>query len=199
VGIIIISSVAFATINTATYASMMKEFHHAQKMAPVFAWLNANASKDCVVLVTEGGLDTLNNYIPGFTGCNPYLASYMNNANVIPHERVEHNFFVELRMRGVTEATFKDFYENNDGMEKTYFFKDWPEALSRQKSERIAAMLPELSEKYGEFMKVGLSAALKKYRIDYIITQGELTAEARATPGLSEVYRTGSTTIYKIR
>jgi hypothetical protein len=195
----IILSIAFAVWNASTYTAAMNDFRKLQEFAPIFNWININAPKDCVVLVSEDWTEQLNGFIPAFTRCDVYLSGYMNNANVIPPERIEYNFFVKLRLAGVTDGTIKEYLADNEAGEKTYFFKDWKELLSPEKSPRIAAMNPRLIERYNEFMKKDFETALKEYRIDYIVSPGELSSETwKALPDLREIYKIGSTTIYDL-
>jgi hypothetical protein len=199
VSVTIISSVAFATWNASTYIFAMNDFRKFQEFAPVFSWLNTNAPKNCVVLTSENWSEQLNGFIPAFTHCNVYLSGYMNNANVIPSERIKHNFFVRIRLHGVTDATIADYLAENEAGEKTYFFKDWKELFSQNKSERIAAINLGLIREYHEFMKKDFETILKGYRIDYVMTAGDLNSDVeKSLPNLHEAYKAGTITIYRL-
>lgn len=198
IGATISSVLLFSVWNATTYTYELENFRQLQNSAPIFNWLNVNAPKDCVVLTSEDWVEHIGGFVPAFTNCDIYLSGYANNANNVPEERIEHNFFVKLRLLGLTDTTITDYLVNNQDAIKGYFFKDWRELFDHNYSPRIAAMVPKLSEKYHTFMKKDFETALREYHIDYIIAQGEIAPEAKsALPNLHETYKSGTITIYQ--
>jgi hypothetical protein len=199
---IILSSIAlvilFASWNASTHMSSAEDFNQLQNFSPIFAWLNANAPKDCVVLVSEDETERLIGLIPGFTHCNVYVTYYLGG---VPISRVHHNFFVKLRLLGITDTNIDQFLAQKNGeIVKMYFYKDWIELLSGDKRQRINDMIPNLASEYKEFFRKDFKIELQKYRIDYIISRGELFPETKKSlPDLFPVFATGSTTIYEIK
>ena len=199
IGASITVCMVFSTLNAGTFVFRMKDFRQLQDLSPIFSWLNANAPKDCVVLTSEDSLETLTGLIPGFTTCNTYVSSYLGGS--MPMERVYHNFFTKLRLHGITNATImENLTEKNDEAPKMYFYKDWIELLSPNKDPRIEKTFPDLTMKYELFLKEDFEKELRRYRIDYIISRGELNTEAvRSLPTLQPVFTSGSTTIYALK
>jgi hypothetical protein len=61
-------------------------------------------------------------------------------------------------------------------------------------------MIPVLADKYDRFVRGDFRTALEKYKISYIVIEGELAPEAAKTlPDLHEVYRSETRAIYTFR
>ncbi len=195
----IVISLLMGIWNATTYRFQMEEYEKLQQFAPIFTWLNANTQHDCVVLVDEGWSDTFTNFVPSFTHCNVYLTG--NITNIVPDSRITHNFFVKLRLLGVSSSTVETYLNNNEDAVKIYFYKDWLELLSPLKSDRIATLTPTLSAEYRVFLEKDFATALKEYRIDYIITQDHMTpnAEQDLSTHLTPVFHSGTRAVYHLK
>ena len=193
----IVVSIALGTWNASSYVYAMNSFSKLQDYAPLFEWLNTNAKKDCVILISEDENAQLSGLIPAFTSCNVYFTANLSGS--VPLERVEHNFFVELRLHGISSSTVDQYLTDNEFVIKKYFYKDWVELFDPNKNARIESMFPTIANKYRVFIKNDFKEELEKYHIDYLIVRGNLDPSAQsALPGLRKVYSTGSTTIFTL-
>ena len=191
-------SLLFAVWNAGTYIYAQKDFVTLQEFAPIFNWLNKNATKDCVVLVAEDENARLAGLIPAFTSCNVYFTA--NLSGLYPMERIEHDFFVELRLRGVATSSALSYLTENEQVVRKYFYKDWFELLHLNDDQRIASTFPELTRKYSDFMKHDFTEELRHYKIDYIVSRGPLALSVmNDLPGLHQEYTMGNMTVYTFK
>ena len=191
-------SLLFAVWNASPSVYVQNDFMTLQQFSPIFNWLNKNAAKDCVVMVAEDENARLAGLIPAFTSCNVYFTA--NLSGLYPMERIEHDFFVELRLRGVATSSALSYLTENEQVVRKYFYKDWFELLHLNDDQRIASTFPELTRKYSDFMKHDFSGELRHYRIDYIISRGPLALSVmNDLPGLHQEYTMGNMTIYTFK
>jgi hypothetical protein len=103
-------------------------------------------------------------------------------------------------MRGITEGTITSYLREHDYEMRAYFYNDWFEVFSLKPTERFNTMIPVLADKYDRFMKEDFRTALKKYKISYVVVDGDLIPKAaNALPDLHEVYRSETKTIYTFK
>lgn len=200
VGISIVMSIAMAIWSATTYKYGIDEFRALQNNAPLFAWLNENAKKDCVVLTVDDDQEVLTGFIPGFTSCNVYGTKNFVSAT-IPHERLVHNFFILLRMRGVTDATVDAYLTRHRELVLRYFYKDYQELFELVHNDRIDKLTPSIASEYKAFYKVDLGKEISQYQVDYIVAKNELPEKVAQALALhiNPVFESGSTTLYTFK
>lgn len=155
-----------------TYAVQIPEFRVIQKYDRVLSWLRANASDDCVVLSVEGIEEKLARLIPAFTQCNDYANGWMQ-VSYNEEARVLHNILTLMRVNGVTTATAGAFLAERRAWIRDHFRRDWLDFLSFDE-EWIDELLRARAQDFAEFMKDDFLKALKRYRIDYVASEGAL-------------------------
>lgn len=199
VSISIITSLALGIWNSSTYVFQMKSFATAQEYAPAYVWLETHTKKDSVVLVSDDWNEYFTNLLPAFTHNNVYLTG--NITNIVPVARIEHNFFVKLRLLDITDEMIYSYLLENPMTVNSYFAKDWHELLSTTRSSQMTEMLPGLARRYRDFLKKDFATELKLYRIDYIASQGDLNPIAKRDLGqhIFPVFSSGLTTIYQFQ
>lgn len=154
------------------YRNNLNDYKLIQKNAVIFDWIKNNAPRDCVILALGGRLEQ---FIPAFTQCNNYMASW--NISGVSQERVIHNYLVYLKMRGVDDKQVGDYLNANKSEVVPLFYSDWKELLGDYVNEPLLEKgINEISFKYKEFYKKNFEMELKKYRLDYIILEDELSA-----------------------
>lgn len=199
---------AFKTVNS--YVHSMNSYNNQQRYAPIMNWLNNNADKSCSVLVNEKR-DKLAPFITIMTLCNTYHTSYVSVG--LPIDRVMHNYFVLLRMEGISAQDIDDYLNNNEiEIYHEYFFRDWkdmffesrdPWLISISNRNEIEKWIDEtkaqVSSSYKEFLKNDFYSELKKYRIDYVMWD-EASGSRNPTesmPFIKEVYSNSGIHIYE--
>jgi cell division protein FtsL len=169
-----IASIANGLAEATTVVTAQGSYESNKKFAAVFDWLNLNSSKDCVVLdLSHGGAISIQ--IPVYTQCNTYSTSW--NYSGVPRERILHNFFILMRLKGVTDITVRDYLINHPSEVRSYFFEDWRTMFNRGLDDWVIGIINDLVPKYIEFNQMPLAQELRKYRVDYIITDFELTPQ----------------------
>lgn len=157
-----------------SYRTRMERFRNMQSSAEISSWLNANADNDCVVHVDEPqGFLLLSRLIPTFTTCTVYASDWIF-AGVIPSERIRHDYFVFLRMSGVTGEDVETYLRENPTDMRTYFFDNFKHIffpdLDREWFERSVA---SVRDGYREFLKKDFSGELRAYKLDYVLVRRE--------------------------
>lgn len=174
VGFVIVISLSFGIyVQASVYNRFYDEYKQKQSYAAVFRWLNASAPKDCVVLSED---DLFSRMILAFTHCNVY---WTNNVHfLIPWERLRHNYFTFLRLKGVSVEEIGGYLENNGDEVLGYFY-----GLGGLEAGRsyppFARLINGFPVDYQSFVSRDFRNELKKYRIDYIISQGPLSEGIR--------------------
>jgi hypothetical protein len=117
-----VAGIAYGLYSVTSVHSGQDAFVRGQSYAPLFAWLNTNAPKDCVVLL-KSEQEELERLIPAYTFCNTYSTTWTFAGE--PTERVLHNFFLRLRLNGVTPDTLDAYLHVHGDLVRSYFFDNW--------------------------------------------------------------------------
>ena len=202
ISLIIFSSV---TLGIYTQVSVYVKFHpyyvELQRYGALFTWLNAQES-DCVVLQTSleehTGLDHL---IPAFTHCNLYDSPSVYS--LLPEERILHNYLVRLHFRGVEQTAVEEFIHSSNSSARDYLSSNWkgvfgvsdfPDFSDSLFEERLNAF----PQRYREFTEKDFETELRKYRLDYILVKGEVSAGAEELlRSRKVVYSDGDIKVYQ--
>lgn len=150
-----------------------------QSYGPALGWLDKQ-EKDCVVLANEKKEEPhlLTGLIPAFTHCDVYASAW--SFSLMPLERSYYNYAVLLRMRGIEPARIETYVKEHSPEAKDFLFSDWkdlygvsdfPDFVSQPWDERVA----RFSARYREFFAQDFKEALNTYRLDYLVSQGELS------------------------
>lgn len=169
----------FTMMTTLTYNSQAKELSELQPLIPFFNWLDQSAAKDCVVLAEEpGDNDSLSRWIPAFTHCNTYSTGYYPPA--APVERIYFNYLVSLRLQGIKEQDLEKYLWDHKVDLRRYFSTDWSQVFIPANTEAddswLAGPIKTLVDRYDSFLKEDFTAALRRYRVDYLASQEPLAA-----------------------
>lgn len=180
-----------------TYAVQIPEFRAIQKYDSMLSWLRANAPDDCAVLSVEGVEEKLTRLIPAFTQCNDYANGWMQ-VSYNEEARVAHNIFALMRVNGVTEETAGAFLAEHRAWIRDHFRRDWRDFLTSDE-QWIDGLLRAREQDFAEFMKTDFLEALKRYRIDYIASEGALQESVfQSLHGPARVGEFDGTYLYKI-
>lgn len=153
-------------------SDQMKEFAAVQRFVPVFSWLNQQAPKDCVVLVEENKIyaEPLGDWMPAFTHCN----SYLNNNALVPTERAYFSYLVDLRLGGIKEQDLEQYLWDHKIDLRFKFFTLWTQWVESD-DRWLAEPIYKLVNQYHDFLKEDFTAALRRHKIDYLVSEGPLS------------------------
>lgn len=208
-GIIAISFIfGLATIDS--YKARENDFASRQRYRAAFDFFNMRAQKDCVVFSIEKEY-LLSDMIPAFTHCNSYHTSFTFIG--LPKERIVHNYFMWLRFKGLTESESDNYFNTHIGEYQRLLFDDWKELFSDMSDPWLTAisdrnmieakykeMSPVLAKRYKEFLQNDFYADLKKYKLDFVIWDGERYPEWDPSrfPFLKEISEDSEVRIYAV-
>jgi hypothetical protein len=179
-----------------TYPSVLADFRERQNDAAVFSWLNANAPTDCVVAAKEEK-EHFDRLIPAYTHCNVYRSSFVFSG--VPLDRVRHNFFLQLRLQGVTADGAREYLLTHSDLVRGAFFDDWKTIFGTAIDDWLLRQLDKLVPAYAEFLQQPAGDALRKYRADYLISKDPLTTqEQREWRIQNEPVEVGGERIYRL-
>lgn len=181
VAIIAIAGVSFfygIVVQASVYNRLFAQSVDTQSYVPVLQWFNKQ-EKDCVVFVNETNerASLVAGLIPAFTHCNVYASTWVHS--LMPTERSYHSYFATLRLREVSPNTIDQYVKENRNEAVGYLFSNWkglynspdfPDFSDPLLEQRIA----KFPEQYRAFSKKDFRNELEKYRLDYILSFGEL-------------------------
>lgn len=186
--------VVYGLYSITSFFPNLPAFAKEQEYAPVFTWLNQNAGPDCVVFAPEAN-DQLNKFIAAYTNCDTYTTG--NTYAAIPRERILHNYFLELRFRNVAPDEVRAYALSNEEEVRVMFYNDWSQLYGRGRDRWFLSQVDALETSYQEFVKGDLDTQLHQYRIDYILTHGELGMPIKnLLPHVREVAEFGTYYLY---
>jgi hypothetical protein len=143
---------------------------------PVFNWINENTETDSVFLVAPN-IREYETFIPAYTHSYVYTGEpgYM----LIPHERFVHNYLVFLRLQGIKVGELPEYLENNfsDATQRLYtniFLAQHNNSFGTPPDPVFDQTIKDLPELYANFVKLPFKSELEKYKLDYLVSMGEL-------------------------
>lgn len=184
VAMIIGASVFYGVfVQLGTTKIFYKYYRDLQPYADVFDWFNQQ-EKDCVALVSAAAppVNELNGLIPALTHCNTYAHTW--TYSLLPEERIYHNYFVNLRLRGVTPETIEEYLEHNRAEAGVYLSSNWKGLYGVTQFPDFADLklpvrLARLPNDYHEWFRKDFKTELQKYRLDYILSSGPLPKQIK--------------------
>lgn len=196
IGGVIILYMGMVTFNYRNADASMKELIALQRFTLIFDWLNDKAPKDCVVFAMENTeyTEPLGDWIPAFTHCNTYLTT---NA-LMPIDRKYFSKMIELRFGGVKEQGLEQYLWDHKTDLRYRFFTSWNQWLDPDDSW-LAEPIGVLVNKYPDFLKEDFTTALRRYKIDYFVSEGPLsTALSDEFPNARLLEQAGLFYIYQL-
>lgn len=178
IALILLSITAYNVKAFVDYPKRYEAARFEQTYAGAVDWLNNNAPRECVVLINEP-TGYAGFRITALTNCDMYSAEWVYEKT--PAERIYHNYLVSLKLKGVTQKNINDYFldEENSQRMKMLFFENWQESYSLTSDQWLKDKISQITADYKEFYKKDFYRELKKYRLDYIINQGELSADIK--------------------
>lgn len=185
------------------YRSNYGYYRKLQSYAPVFEWFN-DQSRDCVVLVNNPTrVYALTELLPAFTPCNVYdsYSVYL----LMPNERVFHNIFTTLRLKGVTAENIDAYIKDNQPDLRIRFASNWQGIFGVTdfpdfRDPLLEQRMGQLAMNYKDFMKNDFRAELAKYRLDYILSVGSLSDIVKIQlPGIKLIKDINGIFIYQLQ
>ena len=181
-------TLGYGILSVSSYASLgdMQYFAQNQSPAGYSPWLNMNAKKDCVVLVNVNDeyLEYEERLIPTFSHCNTYTVN--DPVLAMTEERNEHNFLLQLQMRDIDIAHVRDYLVADQVDVRGHFYSDFSQAFGKGMEPWIVNRIDALTADYKAFVQVPLETNIKKYRADYLLSDGPLQEHLRrALPNLT--------------
>lgn len=173
-----------------------------QSYGPALDWLNKQ-EKDCVVLVNDKKEEPylITGLIPAFTHCDVYVSPW--SFSLMPLERSYYNYAVLLRMRDVEPAKIETYIKEHQSEAKDFLFSDWkdlygvldfPDFVSQSWEERIE----HFSVLYEKSLEQDFKNALNTYRLDYLVSHGQLSPKILGELHISEmVFNANDVFIYR--
>lgn len=154
--------------------SQMRELATVQRFIPLFAWLNQQTQKDCVVLAKESKkyAEPLGDWIPALTHCN----TYSSTNSVASLERTYFNYLVELRLRGIKEQDLEQYLWDNREELRYQFYTTWLQWYASAGDDWLSGPISTIINKYHDFLKEDFTIALRRYQIDYLVSDESLFA-----------------------
>ena len=193
-------SLTYGAAVATSYVYQLENFRSFQRYEAPLAWFNGRAAKDCVVLVREGEAERMNRLIPGFTACNVYVAQEISFGVASEDERVWHNFLVKLRINGVPSEEAEDYLKEHYAAVRGYFYRDWQDFYASGDEPWLVEKIEQIAAAYRGFVKKDFASELKKYRLDYVISDGPLDEKTRRSiDGLRPVDNLNGFYLYQIQ
>jgi len=191
-------------VQVGAYQHNFNHFQDSQKYKSALDWLNKQ-KKDSVVLVREPkeGRYELNNFVLSFTHCNVY-ASYWR-FSLMPQERIYHNLLVNTRLQGVSSKNIESYLEENRGEVIGKLASCWKELFKVKQFSDIQTTdleekLKKFTKDYKEFMERNFEDELREYRLDYILSVGELNEKVKfQLPSIQKVFEGDGLFIYSFK
>lgn len=188
-------SLVYGAYSITSYVSRMPDLVRQQTYAPLFDWLNMNAQKDCVVLLAQYN-EELERYIPAYTQCNVYSTTYTFSG--IPMERIQHNYFIRLRLAGVTADAVDAYLHAHEDDVRGYFYRDWTDLFGHGDAPWLEADIADLSAQYRTFLQGNFADEIHTYRIDYLVTTGPVSPTLVRALGLHAPITAGPYELYSL-
>ncbi len=201
-----LASLCYAvTVEARVYTYWMPTVVSQQRYAVLFQWLDANAQPDCVVVTREGADDDLNALIPAFSHCNVYTSNYRFINAPDLQTRFEHNYFVLLRLRGVTPENALAYMLSHEREARSYLAKNLQDYFGEQKFSDVPltdfqGYLRSLNTAYRSFYNQDFRSELLQYRLDVIVSTQSLEPALRdSIHGIVSHGEIGGVSVYTLQ
>lgn len=195
-GILIVLGYAMS-VQVHSFRARAAEAREYQRYESVFGWLQNHSAKERVVFADE----TLSEFIPSYTFNNVYWSRYQAVYPAVPGERLRHNWFLRMRLEGVTAgeaAAYLSTHRNELGI---WLFEGQSfKARCGSPGCFPDGVLGTVAEEYRASLERPFGEMLKAYRVDYVIWDRQTHPEWRLpTEVLTERDRIDDFLIYEIK
>jgi hypothetical protein len=95
----------------------------------------------------------------------------------VPLERVEHNFFIHLRLLGIASEDARAFMLANPDLVRLAYFEDWNQVFETTTDDWLLARIDEAVPEYQAFLEGDAAEQLRTYRADVLISKEPLSEE----------------------
>lgn len=180
VSLILVGALADGAAQAMNYKRDLNDLRQIQNDFAIFDWFDKNAAKDCVIFTADESLQFL---LPAYTKCNDYLSGW--NFSGVSKERIYSNYLASLKFKGVNSQTINAYLRDNTAELVSQFAPDWNVLFGKQDADWLKGTSQKIADDFIRFDKLKFDDELKKYRLDYLLSKGELTpAEKKLLPGL---------------
>lgn len=176
--LVMFASLFFGAHSAISYTHNLDKFRDLQRYAGVLSWLEQNGGNDCVVLGNDSQL--LDRLVPAYTHCDVYTTEYTFFG--VPAERIRHNYLVTLRLRGIDPREMESYLRSRVLEVNSIFFEDWNQLFSEEPDERVERVIKQLASEYTDFVKKDFLTELKRFRVDFIVSEGEFNGREMQLP-----------------
>ncbi len=155
------------SVQASSYRFWEPIFRHYQEYSTAFDWLNRNTSTDQVIYSNI----TISELIPIYTH-NAVYGSLHASVYPVPVERLAHNYFTMIYLRGVTASEAKDYFyntENRNEFGQLVFEGQYWRRVCGSFGCFPDETLDKFIDDYKVFLKSPFEVNLKKYKVDYIL------------------------------
>lgn len=171
----LVISIHGTSVQASSYQFWKPYFLHYQSYEPVFFWLNKNSNIDDVVYSNI----TISEIIPIYTHNSVYTSLHAS-VYPVPTERLAHNYFTKMYLRGVDANNVKDYlYDDTNRNEfgQLVFEGQYWRAMCGSFGCFPDSTLDIYIEDYKNFIKNSFETNLKKYKIDYFVWDKKVNPE----------------------
>ncbi|MDO8548376.1 MAG: hypothetical protein Q7R71_01770 [bacterium] len=155
-------------VQVSSYKAHSEESARYQMLAPIFAYLNTQARPNSVVFTDSYLSSRLTIYTQDFV----YYASGYDVTYQVPQERLIHDYFVVLALRGVTADSIRPYlYQNNNREEVggTLYVGTYWRDLCGSYICFPDSVLENLIPQYESFLTRPLTESIRAHKIDYLL------------------------------
>lgn len=186
-------------VQVSSYRNHAADSAREQALAPVFAYLRELAPSQAVVLSDKYLSTRLTIYTQDFAYSAPYDVTY-----AVPQERLLHDYFVVLALRGVTKDAIRSYVYKTENREEVgnllFVGTYW-----RDKCGSYAcfpdSVLEDIIPQYQNFLSSPLLTQIKKYKINYILVDRVIDSGWKNVPNIikKSLTTSGDFTLYSIQ
>jgi hypothetical protein len=142
-------------------------------------------------------VERLARLIPAFTHCNTYISSWVFSG--VPLERVRHNYFVHVRLQGVTTETVRTYVLAHSEEMRVLFFTDWRQLFATGVDGWVRDQAEYLARGYEAFVRQDFAKEIKTVRADYIVSEEPLSPTQQHEIGVTQdVGKFENASIYRL-
>ncbi len=194
---VVIGCVWFAVgVQVASYRSHALESARYQELAPLFSYMRAQDG-DAKVALTNYYLSTR---LTIYTQDYVYSGAY-DTAFAVPQEQLRHDYFVMLKIRGVSAQDVRSYlYAHRDEVGALLFIGTYWRDLCGSYGCFPDSVLEDLIPQYQKFVSQSLAKSIHTHKIDYILWDSKADPEWHLEGVVKNppVYESGDFKLYSV-
>ena len=129
-------------------------------------------------MLVDPRLEDSERLIPAYTPCNTYSTSVTFSG--VPELRIIHNYFLRMRLLGVTAATVHDYLVTHPTEVREYFYSNWQQLFATGRDAWLTDKTSELESFYPGYLNTNLENDIHIYRADYFLSPEPLSSTLTA-------------------